>query len=345
MSDVMTSLAVLGRYFGGIIANLVLTYSGSLSLWSLGSALIVAAAFTIWHGWPKRKTFRVRALFRLLFPRRIWFSASAKADYGFVLFNTLMVGVLFGWALLQFNQVSAWTAAALTGAFGQPLPTQWPAAATTTLTTVAIFLAYEFGYWLDHYLKHRVPALWEFHKVHHQAEVLTPLTNFRMHPFDSIMFYNIIAISTGLMNGALSFAFGKPSGQFTIEGANLVLVTFTYVTLHLQHTHMWIPFTGWVGRILLSPAHHQIHHSIDPIHFDRNFGGCLSLFDWLFGTLHLPTTARQNIKFGVEAEAGDPHSITGGLITPVVRALKQLRPRWTHGLGQNLNPAAKRSGT
>ncbi len=332
MSDVMTSLAVLGEYFGGIIANLVLTYSGSLSLWSLGVALLVAAMFTIWKRWPKRKSFRLRALLRLLFPRRVWLSASAKADYGFVLFNSLMVGVLFGWAVLTFNQVSIWTSTLLTGAFGPMAATEMSAVVTTTLMTVALFVAYEFGYWVDHYLKHRIPVLWEFHKVHHQAEVLTPMTNFRMHPFDSIVFYNITALSTGMANGLLSFAFGKPLGAFTIEGANLILVAFTYVTLHLQHTHMWIPFTGWLGRVLLSPAHHQIHHSMNPIHFDRNFGGCLSLFDWVFGTLHLPTKDRQKIKFGVEPEAGDPHSITGGLITPVVRALSLLRPRWSQGL-------------
>lgn len=339
MSDVMTTLAGLGQFFGTMIANLVLTFSGTLSLWSLGAALVVAALFIICKRWPKRKAFRPRALFRLLFPRRVWFSASAKADYGFVIFNSLMAGVLFGWAVLSFNQVSVWTAAMLTGAFGAQSPTLWPSAVTMTLMTVAIFLAYEFGYWVDHYLKHRVAALWEFHKVHHQAEVLTPLTNFRMHPFDSIIFYNITAITTGVMNGLLGFTFGKQLGQFTIEGANLILAAFTYITLHLQHTHMWIPFTGWLGRILLSPAHHQIHHSMNPIHFDRNFGGCLSLFDWLFGTLHLPTKARQNITFGVEPEGGDPHSVTGGLITPVLRALGQLRPRWAQGLV----PEAKRS--
>ena len=48
--------------------------------------------------------------------------------------------------------------------------------------TVTLFLAYELGYWLNHYVPHRVPFLWEFHKVHHSATVLTPLTNFRVHP-------------------------------------------------------------------------------------------------------------------------------------------------------------------
>ena len=49
-------------------------------------------------------------------------------------------------------------------------------------TIAILFLAYELGYWLNHYLSHRIAFLWEFHKVHHSATVLTPLTNFRVHP-------------------------------------------------------------------------------------------------------------------------------------------------------------------
>ena len=30
-----------------------------------------------------------------------------------------------------------------------------------------------------HYLQHRVPILWELHKVHHSAEVMTPITSGR----------------------------------------------------------------------------------------------------------------------------------------------------------------------
>ena len=46
--------------------------------------------------------------------------------------------------------------------------------------------------------------LWDFHKVHHTAEVLSPLTNFRMHPVDSVVFGNILAIFLGVTGGVLS---------------------------------------------------------------------------------------------------------------------------------------------
>ena len=40
--------------------------------------------------------------------------------------------------------------------------------------TAMLFLSYELGYWFNHWLSHKVPVLWEFHKVHHSATVLTP---------------------------------------------------------------------------------------------------------------------------------------------------------------------------
>jgi sterol desaturase/sphingolipid hydroxylase (fatty acid hydroxylase superfamily) len=192
--------------------------------------------------------------------------------------------------------------------------------------TVAAFLAYEFGYWLDHYLSHRIPFLWEFHKVHHQAEVLTPLTNFRVHPVDSIVFVNILAITMGTTDGALNYVFGKPIAAFTPFNVNALILAGTYLLDHLHHTQFWIPFTGWLGRIFISPAHHQIHHSTNPIHFNKNMGSCLAIFDWMFGTLYIPKIENERLTFGVEPRADDPHSVQEGLISPVIRAAGHVNP-------------------
>jgi hypothetical protein len=46
------------------------------------------------------------------------------------------------------------------------------------------------------------------------------------------------------------------------------------------------------------------------------------VFDWLFGTLRVPLRQRERITFGVEPSQHAPHTITGGLITPFVRAFR-----------------------
>ena len=38
--------------------------------------------------------------------------------------------------------------------------------------TVLFFIAYDFGRFVAHSLLHDIPCLWQFHKVHHSAEVL-----------------------------------------------------------------------------------------------------------------------------------------------------------------------------
>jgi sterol desaturase/sphingolipid hydroxylase (fatty acid hydroxylase superfamily) len=71
----------------------------------------------------------------------------------------------------------------------------------------------------------------------------------------------------------------------------------------------------------MSPAHHHIHHSVDPKHFGSNMGGCLAIFDWMFGTLIVPERQRQRLRFGVEdANAPAPHTLQHGLLAPFWRA-------------------------
>jgi sterol desaturase/sphingolipid hydroxylase (fatty acid hydroxylase superfamily) len=78
-----------------------------------------------------------------------------------------------------------------------------------------------------------------------------------------------------------------------MSDTNIILVLFIHACVHLQHSHMWIAFRGVLGRIFVSPAHHQVHHSANPKHFNKNFGSCLALWDWMFGTLYVPEKKRE----------------------------------------------------
>jgi sterol desaturase/sphingolipid hydroxylase (fatty acid hydroxylase superfamily) len=163
--------------------------------------------------------------------------------------------------------------------------------------------------------------------VHHSAEVLTPLTVWRVHPIDSLVFYNILAIVMGLANGLVVYAFGTSHDGYLIAGNNLLLVLSIHAYVHLQHSHVWIAFRGLAGRILMSPAHHQIHHSMNPRHFNSNFGASLALWDWLFSTLQMPARQSEHLTFGVETDGRDPHGIMELSVAPIVRALAIIKGR------------------
>jgi sterol desaturase/sphingolipid hydroxylase (fatty acid hydroxylase superfamily) len=310
----------------GEVSHVLLAPGSPFSLLSLACALIVAVVVFARQRWSRGRRITPQLLLRAIFPRRILRSASSRADAGFMLLNIFATGALIGWALISYAAVSHWAQGGLTGLLGSHARIALPAWLIGAGVTVVLFLVYELAYWLDHWLSHTVPFLWEFHRVHHTAETLSPLTVFRVHPIESLKFANISALLLGLTHGAATWLVGAPVHEAAISGGNVILLAFIFTTIHLQHSHVWIAFTGAWGRIFASPAHHQIHHSADPAHFGKNLGSCLVLFDWLFGTLRIPTRDREPLVFGVEPGQESPHTVVGGLVTPFARAASTLRP-------------------
>lgn len=302
------------------LSNVLLSGGSVFSLSSLACALVVAAAFVAYRRRRKGRRVRARTVVRALFPARIFKSRSHAADVGFFFYSVFIHGLLFSGAVLSFQVLSNALMQGLAAAFGPVSPTTLSEFAARAIVTLVLFLAFEFAYWAHHYLSHRVPLLWEFHKVHHSAEVLTPLTVFRMHPVDTVIYYNVTAVVMATASGVANYLLGVTTYQYAVTGANIVLVLFIHAYVHLQHTHLWISFRGLLGRVLLSPAHHQVHHSTNPAHFNKNLGNCLGVWDWLFGTLYIPSKEPEKLTFGVEPGHGHDHLLTHAMIDPLVRA-------------------------
>ena len=131
------------------------------------------------------------------------------------------------------------------------------------------YLVFSFvGYW-QHRLMHW-RWFWQLHRFHHAATELNILTGFRDNPAEAIV-AGLVALSP------LMFLKVPDAGLFA------AFVLANQVISSLQHSEL--PWSyGWVGSwIVASPRMHQIHHSIDEEHKDRNFAVC-PLWDRLFGT-------------------------------------------------------------
>jgi sterol desaturase/sphingolipid hydroxylase (fatty acid hydroxylase superfamily) len=145
--------------------------------------------------------------------------------------------------------------------------------------TVAIALAADFGFFIAHFLEHRVPALWQIHRVHHSAPILTPLTNGREHPLDEIFHALFVTLALSV-TAAASLALVTPDVRVvSIEGTNVVILASFLALSNLRHSGTWISFGRRIEHVISSPAQHQIHHSRDPRHFDRNLAVMFSLWD------------------------------------------------------------------
>jgi sterol desaturase/sphingolipid hydroxylase (fatty acid hydroxylase superfamily) len=271
----------------------------------------------------RRRRTRWRTAWRVLLSRNIWLHPSTLLDYQYVLVGAFAFSALFSYTLLTGYGVSNGVCEGLTHLLGpHAAPTDLPFF-VKVLIVFGLYMTIELAYWLDHFLSHKIAVLWEFHKVHHSATVLTPFANWRVHPVDTILYMNILSILAGSASGLIQYFAGDAFSLTSTAITSLLWALYMALWGHLQHSQFWIPCTGLAGRIFLSPAHHQIHHSRNPIHFDKNFGASLALWDWVFRTLHMPQRHNEHIRFGTEGDAHLKHFIPS-VLYPFRFAAKRL---------------------
>lgn len=197
------------------------------------------------------------------------------------------------------------------------------------LAAVILFFVEDFIRYLNHYLHHRVPVLWPFHAVHHSAEVLTPLTFLRGHP----LYYGIQRLITSLVAGsaqaALLFLVVGQIEFWVLYSGTVAFHVYIFLGAHIRHSHIPLSYGRLVEHIFISPAQHQIHHSADPQHFDKNFGEIFAIWDWIFDTLYIPT-GDEKLVYGVGDSKGrliaQPYpTLTAALIKPFAQSAQVWR--------------------
>lgn len=190
-----------------------------------------------------------------------------------------------------------------------------PTIPALVLFTITMLLAYDISYYLYHNLQHRIPVLWELHKVHHSAEVMVGTTKDRIHPIDDVMNRVWDGLITGPVYGLWLFLAFDPV-ELTILGINVYVLRNIIMMDFVRHTHLKISFGRVVNNIILCPHYHQLHHSTNPKHFDKNFGLMLSVWDRMFGTLHAPEP-NESFAFGLGPESREYQSTFGLYVLPL----------------------------
>ncbi len=270
----------------------------------LASAFLIALA---WMVLLRRE--RPASAVRKLLSRDIWCSPSARADYAIFLINTILMGSIVP-RLLGHAAVAAFCFSLLHGLFegrASLLPAA-PAWAIAAGFTLVLFVLDDLARYVIHRLMHRLPVLWAFHKVHHSATRLNPLTVLRTHPVEGVLFALRGALVQGLCIGVFVYAFGDRVSLVMVLGANAVKLVFNVLGANLRHSEVPIRYWPWLEKIFLSPAQHQVHHSVERRHHDRNFGVVLSCWDRLFGTFH-HSEPDQALRYGLGNSVAEPHSL------------------------------------
>ncbi len=236
-----------------------------------------------------------------LFPKKVWKHPSAWLDVRYFFFHMLighflMLGLLAGsaavsyyWASGGFDPQTAEEGKHLTG---------WVGTAITIVYMCVLFLVTDFIAFYCHYLQHKIPLLWQFHKVHHSAEVMHPISNFREHPIDNMFYYLAVGLGGGAVTGFTFRVLGYHPNIPVVLGVPLLMFLFNAVGYNLRHSHIWLRWPGVWSKVFPSPAHHHVHHSCHPDHLDKNFAFMFPVWDVLFDTYVMPKDNR-GVKFGV----------------------------------------------
>ncbi|GKY89323.1 sterol desaturase family protein [Sinisalibacter aestuarii] len=303
----------MGAFFSGVYDLLM---GPDSRLWPVYLLVTIVIAFAIYRVRRVEQSF-----ISWLLPKSVYFHASHIVDLKVFVVNRMfaaagIVGYLFSSVAL---------AQMVMNGLGGPshLPPFHPVVIALLLLVTA-----DFGTYWVHRVHHESRILWPFHALHHSAEVMTPITVFRRHPV-----YDLIATFTkgvliGILQGVLMALFGQAPGFAALFGINAGYALFNIAGANLRHTHVWLSFGRWAEHIVISPAQHQVHHSLDPRHHNKNYGEILALWDWIFGTLYVPQ-GQEQLEFGLADSKGNRlrqrhDSLTNAMLVPLKDSGRQI---------------------
>lgn len=163
----------------------------------------------------------------------------------------------------------------------------------------ALFVIFhDFMKYLSHRMMHEIDFLWQFHKIHHDTELLTPITIFRIHPVEPVVRSIFMAMSVSIFV-ALSKLFFKETYHIYFFSVPL-LVLFSNLYNNFSHTHIWIHWP-YFANFLRSPAMHQVHHEKHHYRKNVNYSNIFSIWDYIFNTIENPKEYRK-IHFGINSQ-------------------------------------------
>lgn len=206
-------------------------------------------------------------------------------DTFYMFFNFFIFPVL---GFIALSAVLATMARDLTGMLGL---SNWTVVSVDGLPVWAqlltLFLLRDFVQFNVHRLLHRVPWLWEFHKVHHSVQEMGFAAHLRYHWMENVVYRSLEFIPLAMIGYGID---------------DFLIVHLCALTIgHLNHANIRLSY-GPLKYLLNNPMMHiwhHVHHLPPERRHGVNFGISLSIWDYLFGTAYIPKEGR-DIKLGFD---------------------------------------------
>lgn len=310
----------LAEVYSGILESVKMPLASFLDSNSRLHVLYLVSAFALaYYVYRKHKT--EESFLSYVFRKETWLSRSAFVDYGLVFLNSFFKVFLIGPYFVFGFYLSYELESFLPEIFGYPT-SGLSETATIIWYSITLIVVSDLATYLVHGMMHYIPFFWEFHKIHHSAPSLNPVTQYRVHPVELIINNAKAILVLGFVTGIFRYLSAHPIEELTLIGANVFSFAFLFFGSNLRHSHIPLKYFGWLEYIFISPFQHQIHHSESEKHFNKNLGSRLAIWDWLFGTL-VRSESVEEVKFGIgKHEEQDYDSVPKTLITPFLKLLK-----------------------
>ncbi len=139
---------------------------------------------------------------------------------------------------------------------------------TAASTWILAIVGVDFCFYWFHRWSHRVNVLWAVHHVHHSSEE-----------------YNLaVALRQPWLEKLVDIPFYLPLALVGVP-MEVYAAAFTLNLLYQFFVHTrWVPKLGFLEGVLSTPSNHRVHHAVNPVYIDKNYGGILIVYDRLFGT-------------------------------------------------------------
>jgi len=126
--------------------------------------------------------------------------------------------------------------------------------------------------YLWHRANHRVPLLWRFHQAHHSDRAYTVTTALRFHPGELLLALPVRLAAVAALGAS-------------VVGIIVFEVVFAFANF-FEHGNisLGVAVERALGRVVITPALHRRHHSVEARLLDSNYGTIFSFWDRLFAS-------------------------------------------------------------
>lgn len=149
------------------------------------------------------------------------------------------------------------------------------------------YVVWEFSHFIYHYLAHKVRLFWCLHSTHHAPESMNLSVTYA-HFILEAPYADFIRTSICILLGV------SPVMLFTIMFVDGTWGGF----IHVGENFIKDARLGFLGKLILTPSHHRVHHARNPLYMDTNFCNLLNIWDHIFKT-YQPEEKEMRLEYGI----------------------------------------------